>query len=58
MMETRLDSKQHGSIILVMQRLHQNDLSGHLIVDAYLTGAWSSILYLLSAFAVINYTNN
>jgi predicted phage terminase large subunit-like protein len=27
----RLDSKQHGSIILVMQRLHQNDLSGHLI---------------------------
>src|SRR4051794_2005701 len=27
----RLDSKQSGSIILVMQRLHQNDLSGHLI---------------------------
>src|SRR3954454_3535222 len=27
----RLDSKQHGSIILIMQRLHQNDLSGHLI---------------------------
>src|SRR3954469_13699946 len=28
---SRLDDKEHGSIILVMQRLHEDDLSGHLI---------------------------
>jgi predicted phage terminase large subunit-like protein len=28
---SRLDDKEHGSIILVMQRLHEHDLSGHLI---------------------------
>jgi hypothetical protein len=28
---SRLNSKEHGSIILVMQRLHENDLSGHLL---------------------------
>ena len=27
---SRLDDRQHGVIILVMQRLHENDLSGHL----------------------------
>jgi predicted phage terminase large subunit-like protein len=28
---SRLDDKERGSIILVMQRLHEDDLSGHLI---------------------------
>jgi hypothetical protein len=28
---SRLDDREHGSIILVMQRLHEDDLSGHLI---------------------------
>jgi hypothetical protein len=27
----RIDNKERDSIILVMQRLHQNDLSGHLL---------------------------
>jgi predicted phage terminase large subunit-like protein len=28
---TRLDSKVHGAIVVVMQRLHMDDLTGHLI---------------------------
>lgn len=28
---SRLDDKKTGQIILVMQRLHPNDLSGHLL---------------------------
>ncbi|MAI61134.1 MAG: hypothetical protein CBB87_01440 [Micavibrio sp. TMED27] len=27
----RLDDKNHGAIVLVMQRLHENDLAGHLL---------------------------
>lgn len=27
---SRLDSKTDGAIVVVMQRLHQNDLAGHL----------------------------
>lgn len=27
----RLDDKEHGAIVLVMQRLHENDLAGHLL---------------------------
>lgn len=36
---SRLDSKQDGVIVLVMQRLHQNDLSGHLLEQ----GGWEHI---------------
>jgi predicted phage terminase large subunit-like protein len=35
----RLDDKKHGQIIVLMQRLHQDDLSGHLIE----TGHWTHL---------------
>jgi hypothetical protein len=28
---SRLNSKQHGAIIVIMQRLHEDDLVGHLL---------------------------
>lgn len=30
-LSTRLNNKKHGSVILVMQRLHEDDLAGHLL---------------------------
>jgi len=36
---TRLDDKDNGVIIVVMQRLHENDLSGHLIEQ----GGWEHL---------------
>lgn len=32
-LSTRLDDKENGSLILVMQRLHQNDPAGHLLAQ-------------------------
>jgi len=37
---TRLDDKVNGVIIIVMQRLHPNDLSGHLLAQ----GGWEHLL--------------
>jgi predicted phage terminase large subunit-like protein len=36
---SRLNDKEHGQIIVLMQRLHQDDLSGHLIE----TGRWTHL---------------
>jgi len=36
---SRLNDKQRGSIVLVMQRLHEEDLTGHLLED----GGWKHI---------------
>lgn len=36
---TRLDDKKNGVIIVVMQRLHQNDLTGHLLEQ----GGWEHL---------------
>jgi len=36
---SRLNDKEHGQIIVLMQRLHQDDLSGHLIE----TGHWTHL---------------
>jgi predicted phage terminase large subunit-like protein len=36
---SRLNDKEHGEIIVLMQRLHQDDLSGHLIE----TGHWTHL---------------
>ena len=36
---TRLDDKDRGVIIVVMQRLHEEDLAGHLLCS----GNWSHL---------------
>jgi predicted phage terminase large subunit-like protein len=36
---SRLNDKQRGAIVLVMQRLHENDLAGHLLE----TGGWEHL---------------
>lgn len=36
---TRLDDKRHGAIVVVMQRLHAEDLSGHLLAK----GGWQHL---------------
>jgi hypothetical protein len=36
---TRLDDKQHGAMVVVMQRLHPNDLSGYLLEK----GGWEHL---------------
>ncbi len=36
---TRLDDKDNGVIIVIMQRLHENDLSGHLLAQ----GGWEHL---------------
>lgn len=37
---TRLDDKKNGKIIIIMQRLHENDLTGHLLRQ----GGWDHIM--------------
>ena len=32
---SRLDDKETGAIILVMQRLHEDDLAGKLVITSY-----------------------
>lgn len=36
---TRLDNKKSGAIVVVMQRLHENDLTGHLLAQ----GGWEQL---------------
>ena len=36
---SRLNDKEHGPIVVVMQRLHENDLAGHLLVQ----GGWEHL---------------
>jgi predicted phage terminase large subunit-like protein len=38
-LSSRLNDKKHGSIVLVMQRLHQDDLAGHLLE----AGGWQHL---------------
>ena len=37
---SRLNDKEHGPIIVVMQRLHENDLAGHLLEQ----GGWEHLI--------------
>lgn len=39
-LHSRLDDKQTGKIILVMQRLHEDDLAGHLLEQ----GGWTELM--------------
>ena len=45
---SRLDNKKHGVIVLVMQRLHQHDMTGHLLAK----GGWEHLC--LPAIAIQN----
>ena len=45
---SRLDDKEHGQFIVLMQRLHQDDLSGHLLE----TGHWTQLI--LPAIATVD----
>lgn len=39
-LSTRLDDKRRGRIVVIQQRTHQADLTGHLLVSC-LTNIWS-----------------
>jgi predicted phage terminase large subunit-like protein len=45
---SRLNDKEHGQVIVLMQRLHQDDLSGHLLE----TGQWTQLI--LPAIATVD----
>jgi predicted phage terminase large subunit-like protein len=40
-LRSRLNSQEHGCIILIMQRLHEDDMAGHLIEE----GGWESLSF-------------